>query len=87
MSLVELPLFDDGNPHEIRLFQDMPKGANGTLEQGGKGHVGDNPLLLEELTRFDDFLVTLGREGTVIPTGELEKTERERNCERLGVHT
>lgn len=72
MAFVQFPLFVDRDPHETRLFQDVPQGANGTLEKRRVGNVGDQTFLLDELTGLDDFFVTLGGQGAVVPSSKLE---------------
>jgi len=59
-----------GDPHEAGLLEDVPEGADGTLLEGGEGKVGDDTLRLDELSCLNDFLVSLGREGDVNPSGE-----------------
>ena len=71
MTFVQLPALVDRDPHEAGLFQDMPQGANGTLEERRVGHVGDQALLLDELTRLDDFFVAFGGQGTIVPSSKL----------------
>jgi hypothetical protein len=58
------------NRHAIGLFQHVPQGTNGSFQQGRVGHVGVQALGLEQLAGLDDFLVALGRQGTIVPTGE-----------------
>ena len=71
MTLVQLPCLLDRDPHKLRLFKNVPEGANSSLQKRGKCNVGLNPLCLDELTSLDDFFVSLGGERTVIPSSEL----------------
>jgi hypothetical protein len=52
------------------LFLDVPQGTDGTFLEGGEGNIGNDTGFLDELSGLDDFLVTLGREGYIDPTGE-----------------
>ena len=71
MTLVELPCLGHGDPHELGLLQNVPKGANGTLQEGGKGNIGLDSFLLDELSGLGHLLVSLGTQWAVIPSGEL----------------
>jgi hypothetical protein len=48
----------------------MPQRPNRSLQKRGKGDIGYETFLFDELSSFDDFLVPLGREWTVVPAGE-----------------
>jgi len=70
VTLVELPGFLDGNPHELGLLQNMPKSANGALQETGKSDIGLDAFLGNQLARLNDLFVAFGGERTVVPSGE-----------------
>lgn len=70
MTLIELPTLGDGNPHETSLFQYVPKGANGALQERRESDVNVDFFGLEQLSRFLDFFMSLGTQRTVVPPGE-----------------
>ena len=72
MPFVQFPLLIDRDPHESSLFQDVPERTDSTLEKRSVGHVGDQSCLLDKLTRLNDFFVSFGRQGTIIPSRELQ---------------
>ena len=71
VSFVQFPLLIDRDPHEPGLFQDVPERTDSTLKKRSVGHVGDQSFLFDELTSLDNFFVALGRQRTVVPSGEL----------------
>mmetsp|Transcript_23688 Transcript_23688/g.49176 ORF Transcript_23688/g.49176 Transcript_23688/m.49176 type:complete len:256 (+) Transcript_23688:156-923(+) len=60
VTFVQFPRLGDGDPHAFALFQNVPQGANGALQQGGESHFGLESFLLNQLTSLLDFFVTLG---------------------------
>mmetsp|Transcript_15070 Transcript_15070/g.23750 ORF Transcript_15070/g.23750 Transcript_15070/m.23750 type:complete len:234 (+) Transcript_15070:558-1259(+) len=70
MTFVQLPRLGHGDPHEVRLLEDVPESPDGAFLERGEGNVGDDAGILDEFARLDDFLVSLGREGDVDPSGE-----------------
>ena len=71
VTLVDLPRLGDGDPHAVRLFEDVPEGADGTLLEGRKGNVGLDAGLLDELTTVGGLDVTGLAQWAIVPPGEL----------------
>mmetsp|Transcript_11088 Transcript_11088/g.23495 ORF Transcript_11088/g.23495 Transcript_11088/m.23495 type:complete len:310 (+) Transcript_11088:233-1162(+) len=71
VALVHLPRLGDGDPHAVRLLEDVPEGADGALLQRGKGDVGLDPGLVDELSALGGLDVAGVAEGAVVPAGEL----------------
>jgi hypothetical protein len=71
MTFVQFPTFGDGNPHAIGFFQDMPQCTNGTSQQRRMRDIGFEAFGLEQLTRLNDFFMTLGAQRTIVPSGKL----------------
>ena len=86
VAFVQFPLLVNRDPHETSLFQDVPQGANGTLQKRRVGDIGNQAFGLDELTSLNDFFMTLGRQGTVIPSSEL-KSSMTFKCETLDLRT
>ena len=80
MPLVELPRLRGGDPHEVRLLEDVPEGADGALLEGREGDVGDDAGVLDEIAGLDYLLVSLGGEGNVDPPGELNVSSKGEIC-------
>mmetsp|Transcript_29080 Transcript_29080/g.79827 ORF Transcript_29080/g.79827 Transcript_29080/m.79827 type:complete len:215 (-) Transcript_29080:155-799(-) len=71
VTFVQLPSFGDGDPHALRLFQHVPQGANGALQERSKGNLGFQSFLGNQLTSLHDFLLSLVGQGAIVPAGEL----------------
>ena len=68
--LVETPVVDDRDVHEVELLKNQPKGLNGTLESRGVSLVESESFFLEQLAALDRLGLTGLRQGAVNPTGE-----------------
>jgi hypothetical protein len=71
VTFVDLPRLGDRNPHAVRLFEDVPKGSDGTLLQRRKGNVGLDAGLLDELSTVGGLDVTGLAQWAIVPPGEL----------------
>mmetsp|Transcript_7598 Transcript_7598/g.22264 ORF Transcript_7598/g.22264 Transcript_7598/m.22264 type:complete len:374 (-) Transcript_7598:147-1268(-) len=71
VSFVDLPGLGDGDPHAVGLFEDVPEGSDGTLLHGGKGDVGLDSGLADELSSLGGLDVSGVTERTIVPSGEL----------------
>ena len=71
VALVDLPRLDGGDPHAVRLFQDVPQGSDGPLLQGGEGDIGLDVRLLDELSALLGLDVAGLAQRAIVPAGEL----------------
>jgi hypothetical protein len=54
-AFIEVPIANDGNPHQVHLVEDDPERADGALEDGCVGEVEFEALGLEQLPCLGGF--------------------------------
>ena len=67
VAFIQLPGLGYRDPHEASLLKNVPQSANGTLQEGGEGNIGDKTFGLDEISGFDHFFMTLWAEGAIVP--------------------
>src|SRR5690606_25960029 len=70
VTLVQAPVADHRNPHQVDLVLDDPQGADGTLEYRGEGDIELETGFLEQLAGFFRLGAALVGQVHIFPAGE-----------------